>query len=244
MKRLLSIALLVLVGCREEIVHNLSEHEANRLRAALHVEGIESEKVRQPDGNWALAVDENETLLSLQLLESRRLLRGRSDGEAPQSHLFMSRREREVLQLKDMALQIEETLTSVPGVLEARVHLYREERDVFQRAQHNPPISASVFVLIAPDKLLVVDEVRDLVSGATGSTRDRVSVMLRYGETPPNSIEQQPLPIEAPRESAWRGWWSQEGILLQIGLALIAGGIACMWMLRSGQRPRLLKRTS
>lgn len=232
-RAIILLTIFLTAACQEEIVHNLSEMEVNRLRAELHAEGVESDKVRQPDGKWALAVDERQTLESLRFLESRRLLRATSEVRAQPTSLFMSRRERELMQLREVGEGVEDTLARIPGVLEARVHLFREERDAFQRTKDAAPTSASVFLLVSPDRIFAVDEVRDLVSGATGTAHDRVAVLVRYGEISavdaPSTVPESSVSV--PTQERW-DWWSTQGVLYQVGAALVFGGVASLWALR------------
>jgi type III secretory pathway lipoprotein EscJ len=56
----------VLAGCREPILHDLAESEANRLISRLSQIDVASEKVIQADGRWSLAVGHSDTVKALE----------------------------------------------------------------------------------------------------------------------------------------------------------------------------------
>lgn len=86
-RRLLLVSLIVLgmTGCREEIVHNLSEGDSHRVFSFLSGRGIASGRVRQPDGRWAISVEQGEVVTAIQSLTESRILRSDAPGSVPES---------------------------------------------------------------------------------------------------------------------------------------------------------------
>ena len=62
---LLCVMTLVLAGCREQVVHNLTEVDANRYVTRLHDADIKAEKGVQPDGMWSLEVDADQAVAAI-----------------------------------------------------------------------------------------------------------------------------------------------------------------------------------
>src|SRR5688572_24432966 len=66
--------MLVLLGCREPLAHDLSESQANRVLAGLHTEAIDARKERQVDGRFALTVPRTQLISAIERAKALRLL--------------------------------------------------------------------------------------------------------------------------------------------------------------------------
>ena len=65
-------ALLLMSSCKEALVHNLSEPDANRVVTVLAKEQLLAEK-RAEGNNWSVVVDSDQFLRALEILEVSRV---------------------------------------------------------------------------------------------------------------------------------------------------------------------------
>ena len=201
---------LLLLGCQEELVHDLDEQSANRVQLALLHAGLRAEKTRSGEA-WSIAVDSKNLTEALAVVEATRVLR-REKRRAPESSLslLMSREEREQLNLRSSTLSLERTLEGLPEVLEARVHV--RATGVGERGGVVAE-SASVVVAAGREVVGAVEEIRTIASGALGIPPERLKVVLRI-EQFQNRAESPPKSVGAP--APW--WWPS---LLGIGATLV-----------------------
>ena len=174
----LPLLFILFTSCREQIVHNLSETDANRLINRLYKEDLKAEKVRQTDGLWALAVSQDEVPEALNLLEEHRELR---ISEVPEKNpgMFASTAEKKFNLTQILSGQIEKTLSSIKGVLEAHVHI-RPEREILpwqSMNQNESKESASVLLVINEDYVTTSEDIQRLVTGATGVEQGNIAVI-------------------------------------------------------------------
>lgn len=184
MLRILRTALLVLCvtacGCQEQILHDLSESEANRIVSRLHSAELSAEKVVQSDGRWAISLPERQASKGLRYLEEHRVVSSqRSDTFAfAKGGLIPSREEQRFRYERALAAAIEESLQAVKGVLEARVHLNLPPSEGFaaQRGEKTP--GSSAVLLLVDERFNTQDsDVARLVAGAAGLQVERISVL-------------------------------------------------------------------
>ncbi len=176
--------LLCLGGCRETIVHDLDESDANQLLTQLDSSGIAVEKNKQSDGKWAIAVASADILKAIQILNDQRLLGSQSDTDLEQvagSSGLLASREDQLLSLeRARGRAIEATLKSMPAVVDARVHLNLPLRDpVFGKSLEKAESgSGSVFLLVNQSFALETENIKSLVAGAVGLTADSITVLI------------------------------------------------------------------
>jgi type III secretory pathway lipoprotein EscJ len=182
--RLLTVCLLLLLtGCKEQIVHNLSEVEANRLLTRLHEISIEASKERQPDGKWLIATSKSDSLRAIKYLNDSRVFRqelAQEDGGA--SSILLNKDEQRARAARRLAREIEMSLRSIEGVLESHVHLNLPAADPLfgQRAQ-GAVSTASVVAVVDANAQVAAADIAQLVSGATGVEQKSVAVLLTPG---------------------------------------------------------------
>ena len=178
-KAFLIVGLLLLTGCQDQIVHNLGEEEANELLTRLHDGSITGEKIRQPDGKWSIAVDRDETLAALKFLSDSRMLRGYGRAPTERSSVVSSREDQRFRFERSLSWEIEQTLSSIDGVLESRVHLNLPATDpLFGQPIKNEPGSASVLVITDRARPEIELQLKSLVAGASGITSERIAVVI------------------------------------------------------------------
>lgn len=252
LKRLavLMVLCILLVGCRESIVHNLTESEANRLLTKLHTIGVQSSKVRQADGKWSLEVEEGDAVRAISFLNDTHLLREDSSELSGGSSVLSSREEQRFQLERAKAMEIEYTLSAIDGVLEARVHLNLPARDPLfgQPIGKSDGTGASVLLIAREDLELSEEGVRALVAGAAGLKKESISVLITKGgfrdnPTAPRSGAEDQLLREAYSVSSSPGSaWSFSNLGVQIALSLILVGIGMLyvlWRKKNGQKRKL-----
>ncbi|MEM9552940.1 MAG: type III secretion inner membrane ring lipoprotein SctJ [Acidobacteriota bacterium] len=151
---LLMIVLTLLLGCRADLLHRLPEVEATQILAVLQEHGIEAEKqLDDEEANlWRVTVPRGEATRAFSLLAEYKLPRTsdrRMQDVFSQNKLVLSPVEEQALYLEALQGEIAHTLEAIEGVIDARVHLVRPQRDLAGR-----PLSqakASVVIEYQPD---------------------------------------------------------------------------------------------
>jgi len=194
-RKILVLLLLSFSACREQIIHNVSEYEANRLLSSLQEMSIDAAKEKNADGSWIISVPSDDALRAIKFVSDSRMVREPLTALASKSSLVMSRDEQRFAYERGLSREIETTLLSVPGVLEARVHLNIPSTDpLLERRSDNQKGSASVLLLIEAQRLVKREDIATLVSGASGISLAAVSVVVAEDAIRnTNQKEQMPL---------------------------------------------------
>ena len=225
----------VISSCREPIIHNLGESEANRLITRLNDVKIEAWKEKQPDGKWLVSTSSDSSMRALKHLDDVRILRQGTVEELAPPSLMASREERKRQTERLVAREIEQSILSIRGILEAHVHLNISTADSMFERNPRPSSSASVVLVVDSASNILRDDIARLVSGATGIESKDVSVVLT-----PGSSDIQTVKVAAPR--------SDDAILATkvpmvfgIGLLLAVLGAALLLTQLRFQRQRQVK---
>ena len=188
-------------ACREQIVHDLAEPEANRLLTSLHEEGIAALKTRQSDGKWTLAVPHDDVLPAIKYLEDTRRLRAKFVPAIEKKGVLSSREDQRFRFERELSREIEYTLMTIEGVLEARVHLNLPLQDSFLGTALGPTSkgSASVLLVVAEKFTIPNAEIEKLVAGASGVQANAVNVLATRSDGSAGvSADSAALIVEAP----------------------------------------------
>ena len=186
--------LLAFSGCEETILHDLDELRANQVLVVLSRVGISAEKKRE-GALWNVEVNSSEISLALSTLEESRVLKRELSRFAEKSSgLMPSREERTYLAERQLAWNLEGTLEQLPEVLEARVHLYLENKDHFSLEPQKHSDSASVLLVYSGANPPMPEEIREIVSGASGVKKESVSVIFSAANSPTNDPKQETKP--------------------------------------------------
>lgn len=169
MKRVAILSLLFFCGCRETILHDLDEEQANRVWVTLRHYRIEAEKKKLGNG-WTIAVDRTHAGKALNTLEKLRLPK-RPRSRERSSSFIPSRAERELLREQQLGERLEETLAALPGVVDARVHYLLEEKE-------RTKSSASVLLVTLPGVVVDAKQIKEIVAGGGALEGNRVTVAL------------------------------------------------------------------
>lgn len=184
MRVLLTIMLLLLCSCSEKIVSNVNELRANKIIIALHKYGIKAEKVK--DGaTWGIEVSKNDSTRALQIMALSRFLT-QEPGPETSSGFVQTKKELNHFLERKIARSIEQTLIRMPHVMEARVHINNYSKSEFNKKKEKQ--TASVLVVIDKEDSIEEDNIKNIVSGASGLSREDVLVVA-VKEQEPDAIK-------------------------------------------------------
>lgn len=187
----ISLALL-LAGCDSETtLHSgLVEQQANLVMAALLGDGIKCHKVPGEEGTWNVMVMESRFADAVNLLESKGLPRRGYQGVGEvfkKSGMISSPSEERIRFMDALSQDISQTIASIEGVIDARVHIVLPENDPF--ARNTMPSSAAVAVRSRWDVDLTdkIPSIKGLVKNAIeGLQYDKIVVTI-FQDTPPKN---------------------------------------------------------
>ena len=181
-KLLLIGIVLNFCSCREQIIHNLSEPEANKLITKLYNSSVKPNKIKQPDGNWSIAVPKSESLKAISLLTDNRVFRNIDTNSHKNSNFLSSKMEQKLSYEISLSGILEKTFKSIEGVLEAHVHLNLSNKSDFWSL--NPELvksdSASVLLIVDKNFNITQEEIQKILSGASGIEAEKVSVVINF----------------------------------------------------------------
>lgn len=174
-----AVVALHVAGCDEQILHDLSEQDANRVLSRLGNESLGAKKVLQSDGRWAIAVERKSVVTALSYLDTNRVLSPRStNGHSSNKGGFVPSREEQWFRYeRSVALSLEDSLNTLAGVLEARVHLNLPETDPLFGTRKELTGSGSVLLVVDNRYTSNDQDVAALVAGAAGIPIQKVTVL-------------------------------------------------------------------
>jgi type III secretion protein J len=166
-------------GCDEQILHDLSEQDANKVLSRLSAGALDARKVLQSDGRWAISVSRDLIVPALSFLDNNRVLSPRSSPSSGNSKggFVPSREEQWFRYERSIAASIEDSLSAMLGVLEARVHLNMPETDPLFGSRKENTGSGSVLLVVDARYAAKDEEISGLVSGAAGIPANKVTVL-------------------------------------------------------------------
>lgn len=230
----LLVATLV-AGCGDETLYSrLSEQEANDMVALLYAAGMPASKLAGEDDRYTVTTDQDTFAGAVSLLRANGFPHERFDtlGEVFARKGFVSSPLEERARLNHaLSQELARTLSSIDGVLMARVHLAVPERDQLNDVVH--PASASVFIKHQVDRNLDgrISEIKALVvNGVENLPYENVTVVLFPADAEPaRSLPAvvQPVMTTASAQLA--------GLLPMLGerpaLPLLGGGLLAFCLL-------------
>ena len=203
---LLALFFLLLTGCDEQIIHDLSEQDANRVLSRLSSADLGAHKVIQSDGRWAIAVPKDFIVPALSFLETNRVLSPRSSQNnlSAKGGLIPSREEQWFRYERSVSQSIEDSLAAIVGVLEARVHLNLPETDPLFGTKKAESGTGSVLLLIDQRFSSSNEDISALVGGAAGVVPSRITVLRSIAASPeqPEIIGEQ-VNLKQEASSEW-----------------------------------------
>jgi len=247
----LLLVLLLFTGCKEQIVHDVNELEANRILTSLHEAKIDGRKVRQADGTWAISVSSSDSLPAIRHLNESRIIRDTAAGLNTRSGIIGSREDQRFRFERALSREIESTLSSIDGVLESRVHLNIPPVDpLFGRRLNDASGSASVLVVANKSSAVSREEVVALVAGASGISADVISVLISQGAsadftdkamtgaTAGPSAQLRPISELIPQEHRSSSSMNRE-FMIQAGLSVAVCGFGIFLLIVTSRKRRM-----
>ena len=213
MRWLFIFSFLMLSGCKETILHDLTEGEGNRLLTRLHQEGITAEKHLQSDGSWALSVARKDAISALSSLSNARVFRRMDTTRSELASGMLPTRETQRFQYeRALASDIESTLMALNGVLESRVHLNLPPTDpIFGRTtEEDSGFSGSVLLITDQGFQERHEDIQVLVAAAAGLNPENIAVLIsgtdsRELSVPSAKSQNIPISLESIDETSENG---------------------------------------
>lgn len=221
--------LLALVGCSEQSLYSgLSEQEANEMVAELSIAGLSASKQKLKGNEFSVSTAPDEFAKAVQLLKSRGLPRQRYDtlGEVFAKEGFVSSPLEERARLNHaLSQEIASTLSSIDGVVLARVHLAVPAKNDLDDT--TAPASASVFIKhrAGVDLTGSVSQIKALVvNGIENLPYENVTVALfeSIGQSEPMPANVVAIPTSLSTSSA------QQMSLIPASLTKSGAGVAAL----------------
>jgi len=183
-------AAALLAGCdKETTLHSgLEERQANLVMAALLDAGIDCHKAPGEEGTWNVTVVESKFADAVNLLEKAGLPRMAHQGIGEvfkKTGMISSPSEERIRFMDALAQDLAKTISSIDGVVDARVHVVLPENDPF--ARHALPSSAAVAIRSRWDADVtdIVPSVKGLVKNAIEGLQPEKIMVTIFRDSPP-----------------------------------------------------------
>lgn len=181
-KYLFLFIFVLLNACNESVVKVKTEQEANRILLHLRENKIDAKKQLEA-AEWIIKVPHTHFTDSLRVLESKRLLEKVVDTQAEDRgvELFATKDQRAKEYLRAISKELATTLGMFPGVVDARIHIYKNPDAA--KVSTGSSGTASV-VLLADDTYAIEQEaIKLLIAQASGIEKDAVAVIIHSAKT-------------------------------------------------------------
>lgn len=229
-------ACLLLTGCDVDLYQGLQEQEANEILAVLLENEIPVSKEAGEEGTWNILVEEKDFARAMKLLNARGLPRPphQSMGEIfAKSGIMSSPLEEKARYIYALSQELSETLSSIDGVLQARVHIVLAQEN--ELGEFVSPASVSVFIRHTEDATDLlqrkVEDIKEMVGNSVeGVSPEHIHLSFYLAQPPAPGTPSRFydfLGIRVARGSV-KALWAAFGSL---GVLLVAalGGMAYLW---------------
>ncbi len=208
MRKYLSIVLLLcglflLVGCDKKatLYSNLEERQANSVMAALLEVGISAEKVAGAENTWDVIIPERHFAVAANILEQQGLPHHVYQGVADvfkKTGMVSSPSEERIRFMEALSQDLSQTISSIEGVIDARVHVVLPENDPF--AKNTVPSSAAVAIRHRYDVSMEdqIPQIKSLIKNSIeGLSYEKISVIL-FADSPDTNDGKPIVPQKDP----------------------------------------------
>lgn len=247
---LVIIVSVTLTACgKAALFEQINESDANEMLSILGRAGVPATKDQRGVDGWRLSVASSDVSLALEILSSAGLPRERykSIGELfPKEGLISTPVEEHMRSVYAISQELSRTISSIDGVITARVHLNIPRREPLLRSQQVP--SASVFVKYRAEVNMQQNmlAIKDIVVGAVKDLdRSHVTVALfpwsPQSAAPAATEYVQVLGLAvSPRSYNKLMWlvfppWTLLSIGIAVGLITIARSLEHGWLGRPNE---------
>ncbi|HEY3449637.1 MAG TPA: type III secretion protein [Myxococcales bacterium] len=238
MKNLVFAALsaLLLAGCQSEIEHNLNESEANDIVVLLERNHITAHKEKEEGGRevtWKIAVPKAHMANAMFLLKENELPRPKNPGLEifNRGSLIPTATEERAMYLQALAGELARTLSSIDGVLDARVHVNIPQSDDLADRTARPEPSAAVLIKyraeLSADKKrppppIAEEQVQALVARTIQDLKTANVSVIAIPVAPPRALDNGPGDVDmlGMRMSA-DSVWTLRGVLLVLVMIIL-----------------------
>ncbi len=174
---------LLVISCKKELLHSISEEQANDIITVLSDYGIIAEKISdssQESNTFNIVVEEEDYGLSWNILKEnglpREKIKGLSDVYQKQG-LISSSTEEKALLIQAVKGEIEKTLETMDNVIKARVIISVPQFSSNPFSETKELSGVSVLLKIKRGSYVSKDTVKGILLGAISSIdKDRISV--------------------------------------------------------------------
>ena len=226
------LCLLVLAGCKEALVSDLSESAANEIVAALLDIGIPASKQYEAEGVTVM-VDASRFAEAIRHLGALGLPRTQYEtfGDVFQGEgMVPTQTEERARYIYALSQELSSTIASIDGVLEARVHIVLPESDML--GQNFQPSSASVFIKHSPDAPVsqFASQIKLLVANSVEGLDYELVTVISIAATESDAPQ-----ATAPQLASFAGVWVHGNSLLRLQLMMAGlGGLAILGFATAG----------
>lgn len=171
---------MIAVGCRQEILSDLTEREAAKITNELQLRGIDAATKDQGKQRYTISVvkgDAGEAARIAGLIKP--LVATRAEPEKPPGILSGPDQER-LYVTRQLSRQLEESLQLLPAVIAARVTIAFPPKPPLdqQRIKIAEPGSASVLIITSPGSTLSTDALSHFISNGTTIPAERINIII------------------------------------------------------------------
>jgi type III secretion protein J len=228
---------LLLSGClKQELQTGLAEREAQEIIVILREQGIDAAKaavVKDQEESWTVYVRGGDQNLfpAWRILQERGLPRPQSQGLSEvfsDSGLIPTASQEKARMIVGMSGELSQTLETLPGVVDARVHVVLPDNSPLVPEEQRNPATASVLIKYQGDSLpLEIGQVRQLIAhGVDGLVEENVAVV--YKQIQATLVSREEL-----------GWSPGNQEFTVVSLALLLGSaVGGLFLLFSNRRQR------
>ena len=195
---LLLVVGLCLAGCKEDLYTKLSEREANEMLAVLLRNGVEASRTSSKDGLSVLHVDDSQKSIAIEILKGKGYPRQTyaNFGEVFKGNGFVaSPTEERARFMFALSEELSKTISTIDGVVSARVHMVMPKNDPFRLEKAAP--SASVFIRYDSSMSMtaLVPQIKTMIANSVeGVAYDKVSVVM-------SPVDMNTLDVSLAREA-------------------------------------------